>query len=94
MVRVIKDLDRGIEGRHVLFVEDIIDTGLTLGYLLRLLGAQHPASLQVCTLLNRPARRIIKIESAYKDFDLPDAASWAMGWTTASASGICPILWS
>jgi len=72
VVRVIKDLDKGIEGRHVLFVEDIIDTGLTLGYLLRILRARGPASLAVCTLLDRSVRRLIDIDIAYKGFDLPD----------------------
>ncbi len=72
VVRVIKDLDEGIEGRHVLFVEDIIDTGLTLGYILRLLKARQPASLQVCTLLDRPVRRLIDIDITYKGFDIPD----------------------
>ena len=72
VVRVIKDLDRGIEGRHVLFVEDIVDTGLTLGYLLRIFSARRPASLAVCTLLDRSARRLIDIDIAYKGFDLPD----------------------
>lgn len=72
VVRVIKDLDEGIQGRHVLFVEDIVDTGLTLGYILRLLGARQPASLRVCTLLNRPVRRLIDIDLAYKGFDIGD----------------------
>lgn len=72
VVRVIKDLDKGIEGRHVLFVEDIIDTGLTLGYLLRILRAREPASLAVCTLLDRSVRRLIDMDIAYKGFDLPD----------------------
>jgi hypoxanthine phosphoribosyltransferase len=72
VVRVIKDLDRGIEGRHVLFVEDIVDTGLTLGYLLRILRARQPASLAVCTLLDRSVRRLIDIDISYKGFELPD----------------------
>ncbi len=73
VVRLIKDLDVEITGRHVLLVEDIIDTGLTAGYLLRLLQARSPASLQICTLLDRPYRRILDtLEIAYRGFEIPD----------------------
>ncbi len=72
VVRIVKDLDSPIEGRHVLFVEDMIDTGLTLGYILRHLRAMAPASLEVCALFNKPVRRLIDIPIAYKGFDLPD----------------------
>lgn len=72
-VRLIKDLDVEITGRHVLLVEDIIDTGLTAGYLLRLLQARSPASLQICTLLDRPRRRILEaLPIAYRGFEIPD----------------------
>ncbi|MGC9467020.1 MAG: hypoxanthine phosphoribosyltransferase [Anaerolineae bacterium] len=72
MVRLEKDLSLPITGRHVLFVEDIIDTGLTLNYLLRTLRAREPASLEVCVLFNKPQRRLIDIPLKYKGFDLPD----------------------
>ncbi len=72
MVRLEKDLSLSITGRHVLFVEDIIDTGLTLNYLLRNLRARDPASLNVCVLLDKSRRRLIDIPIAYKGFDLPD----------------------
>ena len=73
VVRLIKDLDIEITGRHVLLVEDIIDTGLTAGYLLRLLQARSPASLQICTLLDRPRRRILEaLPIAYRGFEIPD----------------------
>jgi hypoxanthine phosphoribosyltransferase len=73
VVRLIKDLDVEITGRHVLLVEDIIDTGLTAGYLLRLLAARSPASLRICTLLDRPYRRILDtLEIAYRGFEIPD----------------------
>ncbi len=73
VVRLIKDLDVEITGRHVLLVEDIIDTGLTAGYLLRLLQARSPASLQVCTLLDRPYRRILEtLQITYRGFEIPD----------------------
>jgi hypoxanthine phosphoribosyltransferase len=71
-VRITKDLEYPIEGRHVLFVEDVIDTGLTLNYLLRTLRTRHPASLQVCVLFDRPYRRLIDIPLAYQGFELPD----------------------
>ena len=72
VVRFEKDLETPLEGRHVLFVEDVIDTGLTLNYLLRSLRERKPASLQVCTLFNKPHNRLIDISLKYKGFDLPD----------------------
>lgn len=72
MVRLEKDLETAIAGRHVLFVEDVIDTGLTLNYLLRSLQEREPASLEVCVLFNKPAHRLIDIPLKYKGFDLPD----------------------
>ncbi|MCU0520571.1 MAG: hypoxanthine phosphoribosyltransferase [Anaerolineae bacterium] len=72
VVRLEKDLSLPITGRHVLFVEDIIDTGLTLNYLLRNLRVREPASLDVCVLFDRPDRRLIDIPIRYKGFDLPD----------------------
>jgi hypoxanthine phosphoribosyltransferase len=71
-VRLEKDLSLPIAGRHVLFVEDVIDTGLTLNYLLRNLRARQPATLKVCTLFNKSRRRLIEIPSAYVGFELPD----------------------
>jgi len=72
VVRIIKDLDENIEGRHVLVVEDVIDTGLTLGYLLRNLQARRPLSLKVCTLLDKPAHRIVDLPIEYRGFTIPD----------------------
>lgn len=71
-VRLIKDLDSPIHGRDVLIVEDIYDTGLTLGYLLELLRGRAPASLRVCTLLSKPARHQVSIPIAYCGFEIPD----------------------
>jgi hypoxanthine phosphoribosyltransferase len=71
-VRLVKDLEETIEGQHLIFVEDVIDTGLTLSYLLRLLRARGPASIEVCTLFNKPVRRLANIPLKYKGFDLPD----------------------
>lgn len=72
MVRVVKDLDSSIMDRHVIFVEDIIDTGLTLNYLLRSLRTRQPASLEVLTLFDRPTRRLIEVPVRYRGFELPD----------------------
>ena len=72
VVRILKDLDRDISGRHVLVVEDIIDTGRTLAYLLQNLRVRQPASLKVCTLLNKPSRREIHLDVDYTGFEIPD----------------------
>lgn len=72
MVQLVKDLEQPISGRHVLFVEDMVDTGLTLNYLLRILRTREPASLEVCTLFDKSKRRLINMPIKYKGFDLPD----------------------
>ncbi|MHB8170171.1 MAG: hypoxanthine phosphoribosyltransferase [Thermincolia bacterium] len=71
-VRILKDLERSIEGQHVLIVEDIIDTGLTLKYLLENLKARKPASVKVCTLLDKPERRKTQVVADYNGFSIPD----------------------
>ncbi|NLG66300.1 MAG: hypoxanthine phosphoribosyltransferase, partial [Actinobacteria bacterium] len=73
VVRILKDLDTDIKGRHVLVVEDIIDSGLTLTYLLKNLNSRGPASLEVCTLLNKPSRRKTSLPCRYTGFSIPDA---------------------
>jgi hypoxanthine phosphoribosyltransferase len=72
LVRILKDLSSSIEGRDVLIVEDIIDTGLTLNYLLRYLRGKNPRSLRVCALLDKPARRLVEIPIDYRGFTIPD----------------------
>lgn len=72
LVRLVKDLDLSITDRHVLFVEDIVDTGLTLHYLLRTLKTRQPASLEVCVLFNKDKRRLIDLPLRYVGFDIPD----------------------
>ena len=72
VVRILKDLDESITGQDVILVEDIIDTGLTLTYLLATLSARRPASLEVCGLLDKSARRIVEVPIRYKGFDIPD----------------------
>jgi len=73
VVRILKDLDTDIKGRHVLVVEDIIDSGLTLTYLLKNLNSRGPASLEVCTLLNKPSRRKTSLPCRYTGFSIPNA---------------------
>ncbi|MDP9384495.1 MAG: hypoxanthine phosphoribosyltransferase [Actinomycetota bacterium] len=72
VVRILKDLDAAIEGRHVLIVEDIVDSGLTLNYLLRNLKARGPASLEVCALLTKPDRRQVDTPARYVGFEIPN----------------------
>ncbi len=73
VVKITKDLEETIEGRHVIIAEDIIDTGLTLNYLLKTLKQRNPASLTICTLLNKQARRILEVEDVgYKGFEIDD----------------------
>jgi len=72
VVRILKDLDEQIEGRHVLVVEDILDTGLTLKYLLKNLASRKPASLEVVTLLNKEGKQRVPISCKYIGFTVPD----------------------
>jgi hypoxanthine phosphoribosyltransferase len=72
VVRILKDLDETIEGRHVLVVEDILDTGLTLKYLLKNLASRKPASLEVVTLLSKEGKQRVPIYCKYVGFDIPD----------------------
>ena len=72
LVRILKDLSSSIEGEDVLIVEDIIDTGLTLNYLVKYLRGKKPASLRICTLLDKPARRLVEIDVDYTGFTIPD----------------------
>jgi len=71
-VRITKDLDDSVAGRDLLVVEDIIDTGLTLSYLLKVLRQRKPASLSVCTLLDKDARRLVELPIEYRGFSVPD----------------------
>jgi hypoxanthine phosphoribosyltransferase len=73
LVRILKDLSAPIEGRDVLLVEDIIDTGLTLNYLMKYLRGKNPRSIKICTLLDKPARRLVEIQLDYVGFEIPDA---------------------
>jgi len=72
LVRILKDLSSSIQGKDVLIVEDIIDTGLTLNYLLRYLRGKNPRTLRICALLDKPARRLVEIDIDYRGFTIPD----------------------
>ena len=72
VVKIVKDLDQPLDGKDVLIVEDIIDSGRTLSYLLRILKGRHPASIRLCTLLDKPERRVTDVEVDYCCFNIPD----------------------
>ena len=72
VVRIVKDLDEPLKDKHVLVVEDIVDSGRTLSYLLEMLKDRHPASLHLCTLLDKPDRRVIDVDVDYTCFQIPD----------------------
>ncbi|WP_024822403.1 hypoxanthine phosphoribosyltransferase [Aminobacterium mobile] len=72
VVKINKDIDTSIKGKHVLIVEDIVDTGLTLSYLIRLMKERHPKSVRVCVLLDKMERRKVPVSVDYKGFDIPD----------------------
>jgi len=79
VVRIIMDLQTNIEGRDVLIVEDIIDSGHTLDYITRVLGERRPASLEVCTLLAKPSRREVDVPTRYTGFEIPDEFVFGYG---------------
>jgi len=72
IVKIIKDLDTHVQGRHVLIVEDIVDTGLTLSYLVKLLEERSPRSVKVCVLLDKTERRLVEVPLDFKGFEIPD----------------------
>ena len=72
VVRIVKDLDEPLEGKDVLVIEDIVDSGRTLSYLLEMLGDRRPNSLRLCTLLDKPERRVVDVKVDYTGFEIPD----------------------
>jgi hypoxanthine phosphoribosyltransferase len=82
VVRITNDLSRPIDGEHVLLVEDIVDTGLTMQYLLENLATRHPASLEVCALLEKPARAKVQVPIKYKGFSIEDefVVGYGLDW--------------
>jgi hypoxanthine phosphoribosyltransferase len=79
VVRILKDLDKGVENKHVLVVEDIVDTGLSLKYIMENLSVRGPASVKVCALLDKPSRRKTEVPVAYRGFAIPDAFAVGFG---------------
>jgi hypothetical protein len=92
VVRITKDLEENIAGKDALVIEDIVDTGFTLKYLLRTLGGRNPKSIEVCTLLDRRARRIIDIDLKYIGFEIPISSLSGMAWITVSDIETCHTL--
>jgi hypoxanthine phosphoribosyltransferase len=82
VVRITNDLSRPVDGEHILLVEDIVDTGLTMQYLLENLATRHPASVKVCALLEKPARAKVQIPIDYKGFSIPDefVVGYGLDW--------------
>ena len=87
MVRIAKDLDDSIEGEDVLLVEDIVDTGFTLRYLLQTLAGRAPNSLAVCTFLDRNSRRIVQVPVNYRCSRSPTASWWGLAWIITNSIG-------
>ncbi len=92
VVRILKDLDADISGRHVLVVEDIIDTGHTLTYLMENLRSRQPASIRVCSLLSKPARREVELPVDYVGFEVPDEFVVGYGLDYAEAYRNLPFI--
>ena len=90
IVRINKDMDSSITGKHVIIAEDIMDSGLTLSYLTRLLSDRQPASIRVCCLLDKPERRECEITPDYCGFTIPTSSWWATASTTRATTGTCP----
>ena len=90
VVRILKDLDRPVAERHVLIVEDIVDSGLTLQYLLRNLGSRNPRTLEVCALLTKPDRRKVEVLPRYVGFEIPDRFAIGTALISSSGTATCP----
>ena len=94
VVRILKDLDSAIEGRDVLLVEDIVDSGLTLHYLMRNLEVREPASLEVCALLTKPDRRRIELPIKYDGFEIPNqfVVGYGLDLASSTATSVTSLL--
>jgi hypoxanthine phosphoribosyltransferase len=92
VVRILLDLEQNVEGRHVLIVEDIIDSGRTLDYITRNLQTRRPASVRVCTLLSKPSRREIDVPLAFVGFEIPDEFVMGYGLDYAEAYRNLPFI--
>ena len=89
-VQITKDLSDDIEGKDIIVVEDILDSGNTLSYLMELLRARKPASMKLCTLLDKPDRRVKEVHVDYSGFAIPTSSWWATAWTTPRSTATCP----
>ncbi|ACZ19080.1 hypoxanthine phosphoribosyltransferase [Thermanaerovibrio acidaminovorans] len=94
VVRIVKDLDSDIRGKDVLIVEDIVDSGLTLSYLLQVLNHREPASLSVCALLDKPERRKVQVPINFRGFVIPDAFVVGYGLDAGGRWRHLPSIWS
>src|SRR3984957_6930297 len=92
-VKLIKDVDQPIEGKHVIIVEDILDTGLTLDFLQKLFQQHQPRSLRIATLLDKPSRRLVKIEADYVGFKIPNQFVLGYGMDYAERFRNLPDIW-
>jgi hypoxanthine phosphoribosyltransferase len=92
-VRIVKDIDQDIGGRDVILVEDIVDTGLTVSYLVATLRSRAPRSLEVCALLDKSARRIVPLPVRYRGFDCPDRFVVGYGMDFAERYRNLPGIW-
>lgn len=92
IVKIIKDLDYDIKGKHVLIIEDIVDTGITLQYLLKYLGAKEPSTLDVVCLLDKPSGRKVDLKAKYTCFDVPDAFLVGYGLDYAEKYRNLPVI--
>ena len=90
-VRILQDLIPAIANRHILIVEDIVDSGLTLKYLVDNLSSRRPASLKIATLLDKPARRVVPITTGYNVSRFPMSLWWATAWTMRRNTGTFPL---
>jgi len=88
---MLADMKEDIRGKHVLLVEDIMDSGVTIDYLKKMLQDRGPESLKVCVLLDKPDRRKVQIEADYAGFRIPNKYVVGYVWTTRTATGTCPI---
>jgi len=90
-VKVTKDLDISLEGAEVLIVEDIVDSGITLNYLMHVLDQRRPHSIRIAALLDKPERRLRPVHVSYVGFQIPDQFVWDTGWITTRSTGIWTI---
>ena len=92
VVRIVKDLDEPLAGKHVIVIEDIVDSGRTLSYLLDMLGSRGPEDVRLCTLLDKPERRVVDVKVDYTGLKFRTSLWWGTGWIMIRNTVICLIL--